>query len=135
VRCGCDNSRTGTGSDTPDQVGVATLPSGRSRAAQIAQYFNTAAFIPNALGTFGTMGVNNLRGSGFYNVDLAFGKKFRLPYSDKHSLQFRGEFFNLLNQPSFSNPSATLAAPGTFGRILSTASSPRVIEFALRYAF
>jgi len=25
VRCGCDNSRTGTGSDTPDVIGVATL--------------------------------------------------------------------------------------------------------------
>src|SRR4029434_4443787 len=100
----------------PDLVGVAQLSTDRSRAEQIARYFDTAAFVQNAIGTFGTMGINNMRGPGFYNVDVAFGKKLFMPYSDKHSIQFRGEFFNLLNQPSFGNPSTTLAAPATFGR-------------------
>jgi hypothetical protein len=135
VRCGCDNSRTGVGADTPDLIGNPNLPGGRDRAAMLAQYFNTAAFVPNAIGTFGTVGVDSLRGPGFYNVDFAVGKKFTMPFSDKHTLQFRGEFFNMLNQPSFSNPNTNLSARGTFGRITSTASTPRVIEFALRYAF
>lgn len=135
VRCGCDNSRTGVNLDTPDQVGNPTLDSGRSTAAMLAQYFNTAAFVANGIGTFGTTGINTLRGPGSSNVDLAASKKFFMAYSDKHSLEFRSEFFNLFNHPSFSNPNATLAASGTFGRITSTASTPRVIEFALRYSF
>ena len=135
VRCGCDNSRTGVGSDTPDVVGNPGLPGGRNRGDMIAQYFNTAAFVPNAIGTFGALGIDSLRGPGFYNLDLALGKKFTMPFSDRHTVQFRAEFFNMLNQPSFANPNANLAARGTFGRITSTASTPRVIEFALRYAF
>jgi hypothetical protein len=135
VRCGCDNSRTGVGGDTPDLIGDPHLPGGRDRSDLIAQYFNTSVFVPNAIGTFGSVGINSLRGPGLYNVDMAVGKKFTMPYAEKHSLQFRVEFFNMLNQPSFSNPNANLAARGTFGRITSTASTPRVIEFALRYAF
>src|SRR5260370_32811276 len=109
----------GVGPDPLDGVGNPRLAGGRSRAAQIAQYFNTAAFVPNAIGTFGTLGIDTLRGPGFYNADFSVGKTFQIPYSEKHSIQLRGEFFNLLNQPSFSNPSATLAASGTFGTLLS----------------
>ena len=48
---------------------------------------------------------------------------------------FRVEAFNLLNHPNFGLPNANLAAQATFGRILSSSGAPRVLEFALRYAF
>jgi hypothetical protein len=56
-------------------------------------------------------------------------------------VQFRAEMFNLFNTPQFSNPSATLSTPSSFGRSLSTISSVagfgsnRQIQFAVRYTF
>jgi hypothetical protein len=135
VRCGCDNSRTGTGADTPDQVATAFLPDDRSRGEKLARWFNTDAFVPNAIGTFGTMGINNLRGPGFANVDLALSKRFPIPRRERHNLLFRAEFFNLFNHPNFGLPNSTLAARATFGRITSSGGLPRVLEFAMRYAF
>lgn len=61
-----------------------------------------SVMIPPAFGTFGTMGRNIFRDTGFKNVDLSIAKNFK--WRDRFGAQFRVEFFNLFNHPNFANP-------------------------------
>jgi len=54
---------------------------------------------PPALGTFGDMHRNEFRGPAFRNWDFSLSKVWNL--SDRFKMQFRAEFFNLLNHPNF----------------------------------
>jgi hypothetical protein len=112
-------------------VGDWELPSDRSRDEQIAQWFNPAAFVQNAPGTFGTSGRNMVRGPGETIIDLGLVKSIRLAGSWK--MQLRAEFFNLLNTVNLGNPN-TNASSAQFGRITS-AGNPRVIQLAARLSF
>lgn len=49
-------------------------------------------------------------------------------------IQFRSEFFNMFNNVNLGLPVASVTA-GAFGRILSTTTPPRVIEFGLKFQF
>lgn len=133
VLSGIDNSRTAYGQDRPNLVGDPFLSSGRSRADQIAQYFNPAAFVQNPVGTFGNFGRNVMVGPGTANVDFSANKRF--PISERWgSFQLRFEFFNFMNRPTFSNPASSLAAPAVVGRIQS-AGPGRIIQFGAKYQF
>jgi hypothetical protein len=57
---------------------------------------------PPAFGTFGNMGRNIFRDSGFKNWDFSIFKNFR--FTERYGAQFRFEVFNLLNNPIISNP-------------------------------
>jgi hypothetical protein len=70
----------------------------------------SSAMIPGALGTFGTMGRNIFRDSGFRNWDLSVTKQIKI--QERLSAQFRAEFFNILNRPNFANP---YGGPSGFG--------------------
>ncbi len=129
---GRDNSFTGIGSDTPDQIGPWQLPGGRSKGQQIQEWFNTKAFVPNAVGTFGTLGEDALRDPGYFDLDGAVLRDF-VP-REGYRLQFRTSFYNMFNHASLGAPVNNLTSP-TFGRILSTASTPREIEFSLSLSF
>lgn len=134
VVSGRDNSLTSIGRDTADVIGNPSLPGGRSKAAQLAQWFNTSAFTFNALGTFGTAGLNILEGPAFFNFDMGILKNF--PITESKRLQFRFESFNILNHANFGNPDGN-AGNGTFGRItgLAGGSVPRIIELGLKFQF
>jgi hypothetical protein len=129
---GTDRSFSGLGIDFADLAGNPYLDTSRPRKDLVSQYFNTAAFAPNALGTFGTAPRNLLRGPGLANLDIGLMKNFRL--KDRASLQFRAEFFNALNRPNFGNPSANLNTTSSFGKI-SSAGSPRIGQLALKLSF
>jgi hypothetical protein len=58
--------------------------------------------IPPAFGTFGTMGRNIFPDSGFRNLDFSLAKNFH--FGERLRAQFRAEFFNIFNHPSFANP-------------------------------
>jgi hypothetical protein len=82
---------------------------------------------------------NVLRGDGFVGVDMSLTKRWRLP-AEGHSLQFRWEVFNVLNQVRFnaqsiSNPTSLQQVPSSFGDYTSLLTQPRVMQFALRYEF
>jgi hypothetical protein len=65
--------------------------------------------------------------------DVAFSKTVALlGRLEKCNLQFRAEFFNMLNLPQFANPHANFTSP-TFGVISSTAVNARVGQLALRF--
>jgi hypothetical protein len=49
-------------------------------------------------------------------------------------VQFRAEFFNIMNHPSFNAPGASIDQ-GSGGQVSSTLNSNRIIEFALKFFF
>jgi len=131
IVAGIDQSLTANGADRADVIGNWRLASGRSRGEQILQWFNPAGFGLQREGTFGNSGRNNLRGPGSFNVDWGLFKK--IPIIEGHTLQFRAEFFNLFNHTNLGLPNNNLQS-AQFGRI-TNAGSPRIIQFALKYAF
>ncbi|MEO7145783.1 MAG: carboxypeptidase regulatory-like domain-containing protein, partial [Bryobacteraceae bacterium] len=133
INTGFDNSFSGIGNDRVDVIGNPNLAGGRSRGAEIRQWFNTAAFTPNAPGTFGTLGRNTEIGLGFADLDVSLFKDFAMPYSERHKVEFRAEFFNTLNRVNLGNPT-TAYSSSLFGRITS-AGDPRILQLALRYSF
>jgi len=96
-----------------------------------------------ALGAFdfelpGGVGTRNpVRGDGVFNIDTSLAKRFTMPWSEKHTLQFRWETFNLTNTAKFDVYTASLdiAASGTFGAYQDMLTQPRVMQFSLRYQF
>jgi outer membrane receptor protein involved in Fe transport len=117
----------------------------------VQEYFNTAAFVLQAPGTFGNSGRNTVRGPGINNWDFSVFKNFYLPrFLGKNGdtppqLQFRGEFFNFLNHTQFSGinntfvpESDTAGSPvspsSPFGSVTS-AYPPREIQLALKFIF
>ena len=126
---GADNSLSGNNLDHADLTGTdISRPAGADR---MQQWFNTAAFAPNAPGTFGTAGRNIIRAPGNVSVDLSLFKNFTLRESLK--LQVRGEAFNALNHPNLGNPNVTITNVN-FGRVLE-GGNPRVIQLALKLMF
>jgi|HubBroStandDraft_6_1064221.scaffolds.fasta_scaffold00321_12 hypothetical protein len=118
------------------------LVKGGSVESKSGGYFNASCFTSPAIigadgiGTaFGNSGTGIVDGPGQANLDLALSKTVVLHWPiEKSSLQFRGEFFNMLNHPQFANPDTNFTSP-TFGVITSTAVNPRVIQLALKLAF
>jgi hypothetical protein len=58
--------------------------------------------LPNAAGTFGDLGRNVFRDTGFHNLDLSVSKSWK--FKERLTAQFRAEMFNVLNHPNFANP-------------------------------
>ncbi len=82
--------------------GVASGPTSTA-LSNFGCYANGKSFmIPPTPGTFGTMGRNIFRDTGFKNVDLSIAKNFK--WGERFGAQFRAEFFNVLNHPNFANP-------------------------------
>ena len=120
------------GLDRADYIGGnPSLDSGRPHGQLIAQYFNTAAFAPNAIGTFGNSGKNILRGPRFFGADLGLLKTNKI--TDRVSSQFRAEFFNVFNNVNFNLPNANVSS-ASFGQITS-AGDPRILQLALKLQF
>ncbi|MFH1572752.1 MAG: hypothetical protein ABIG68_02150, partial [Acidobacteriota bacterium] len=79
---------------------------------------------------------NVLRADKYINLDLAIGKKFRMPF-EGHSLQFRWEMFNATNSAFFDSQNTvwSIGAQGTFGDYTSLMGGPRRMQVSLRYTF
>ena len=97
-------------------------------------WFNNAAFAQPAKGTYGNVGRNALLGPGSQNANLALFKTFDVPGHERLRLQFRSEFFSVLNTPNFGDPNVQVSAGARMGRITS-AGGARVIQFALKAMF
>lgn len=85
---------------------------------------------------------NALRGNGYAGLDMSLVKRWKMPYNDSHSLQFRWEVFNVPNLTRFNAQgvgSSLLTSltqnPSSFGVYTSLLTQPRVMQFALRYEF
>lgn len=102
-------------------------------------FFNTACFsepapFPNS-GLFGSVAYNSIEGPGTDNVDFALIKNGTIWEQHNVKYQFRGEFFNLFNHPSFNNVDSTVT-DSTFGQICGgCVGSPRNIQLGLKIVF
>ena len=100
------------------------------------QWFNPAAFLapPNGSGFFGNLGRDTLPGPGLAAWDFSLLKD--TPIREKLDLQFRAEFFNILNRANFNTPNAVVFTPTgvspTAGLITSTSTTSRQIQFGLK---
>jgi len=72
---------------------------------------DASVIIPAALGTYGNMGRNILRDSGFKNWDMSIFKNFT--FKERYGIQARWEVFNVLNHPIAANPSGASSAVNT----------------------
>jgi hypothetical protein len=103
------------------------------------EYFNPNAFIVPAAGTYGNVGRDTLTGPGLAELDVSVMKNTAI--SERVRLQFRAEFFNVLNHANFGTPntvvfsSASTTPASTAGVITSTASTSRQIQFGLKLLF
>lgn len=103
------------------------------------EYFNPNAFVAPASGTYGNVGRDTLTGPGIAELDISALKRTAL--TERTSLQFRAEFFNVANHTNFGTPNAvvftsasTIPAP-TAGVITSTSTTSRQIQFGLKLLF
>ncbi len=73
-----------------------------------------------------------LRGPSQSNIDLSVAKHFSL--AESKNLEFRADFFNLLNHSNRDNPISDIST-GDFGRIVSFRSSPRIVQLSIKFNF
>jgi len=77
---------------------------------------------------------NNFRTPGFWNLDTAVLKNF--PISEKWgTIQVRWEAYNLFNHNAFSTPGTVSIASTSLGVITAAATTPREMQFAIRWNF
>jgi hypothetical protein len=130
---GFDTSNTGSqGLVRPDQV----LPNGNLPRGQRNPnlWFNTDAYAIPANYTFGNAGRNTLIGPDYNDWDASLRKTFQI--RESQDLEFRGEFFNFLNHPSFAQPDPYITdGPGATAVVTSTAGANREVQLALKYHF
>ncbi len=104
----------------------------QSTGAMVNNYFAGYTFTtPPASAPFGNLGRDAFRAPGFWQLDTGANKNFTI--REGMRLQFRSEFFNILNKTNFSPPNATTTS-SAFGTIRST-YAPRQIQFALKLLF
>jgi hypothetical protein len=98
-----------------------------------------SSFAPAYAGESGQR--NNIRGDGYFGIDLGLSKRWVMPWAEKQSLQLRWEVFNVTNSASFDVQSSLLSnslglgSGGSFGNYSGLLNNPRIMEFALRYEF
>jgi hypothetical protein len=143
IYSGVDNSLSGEYADRADFTGTnihqAQLSSDRSHAQMVQEWFNTSLFTPNAIGTFGNLGKNVLRGPRMFNNNMSLVKNTKI--DERFSVEFRAEAFNVFNNVNFqlytSNGNTGLdrtQADPTFGQIFN-AAAPRILQLALKVRF
>ncbi|MGH9617400.1 MAG: hypothetical protein ACRD28_11720, partial [Acidobacteriaceae bacterium] len=129
-----DYSNTGSPQYRPDRICNGAGPK------TVAEWFDTSCFTTAyeqaalAAGSpiFGNAARNILDAPPLHNWDIALLKNFRL--SERFTLQFRSEFYNLFNTPHFAAPNAKVGT-STYGEITGTVADPRDIQFGLKLLF
>ncbi len=132
------SNRSGDG-DTrnPDRVSINPAFTGSAITGDPNQWFNPAAFLLPAPGTYGNIGRGTLRGPGLADVDFSVFKNTGI--TEKTNLQFRAEFFNLFNRSNYGPPNTTVfsgtSVSPSAGLITTTATNPRQIQLGLKLIF
>jgi Carboxypeptidase regulatory-like domain len=109
---------------------------GRVITGKPSQWFNPAAFLapPANSGFYGNLGRDSLSGPGLATWDFSALKSTAV--SERLTVQFRAELFNLLNRANFNTPNLIVFTPsglsGTAGAITSTSTTSRQVQFALK---
>jgi hypothetical protein len=123
-----DVANIGVGDQRPNRIG-----SGKLDNPTLDLYFDKSAFAVPANFTYGNSGRSILRGDYLGSVDFSVFKV--LPVTERSSLQFRAEVFNLPNSAYLNNPGNNNVDVAAGGRVTSTSNTPRQIQFGLKYSF
>jgi hypothetical protein len=95
------------------------------------RHLNPDAFARPAAGQMGTLGKGAVRGKPISTVDFSLAKNWR--FEERYGIQFRAEFFNVLNHANFVGFDTDIRN-GTFGQ-LTAAQSPREIQLGIKFTF
>jgi hypothetical protein len=134
-----DGSNVSGDGDTrnPDRPELNRSFSGPILLRKPAQWFSPKAFSLPAAGTYGNLGRGTLDGPGLADVDVSLAKDSAL--SERIKVQFRAEFFNVLNRANLDAPNPIVFSGGaissTAGLITATATTSRQIQFGLKVLF
>ncbi|HEY1214276.1 MAG TPA: carboxypeptidase regulatory-like domain-containing protein, partial [Bryobacteraceae bacterium] len=138
VYAGKDQSQTGLGTDRANFVSSGVYGGNACGTTKTicVNYLNPAAFAVPAIGTFGNVGKNSLRGPNLFTWDTGLFKEFPIA-SERVRVQFRAEYFNVLNRANFDYPASgntpSYSSSG-FGTI-TKAEDPRIGQLALKLLF
>jgi len=99
-------------------------------------WINPAAFAQPALGTLGNSGRSSIPGPGFWEIDMALSRIFRV--MEGRTVEVRAEAFNLTNSFRAGAPGMPVVTTARnspqFGQIL-TAQDPRIMQLAMKFVF
>jgi len=97
-------------------------------------YYDPTAFaVPTGAARMGNMGLYNLRGPGFFNMNAGLFRSFAA--TERFNVQFRAEGLNVTNTPQLQNPNSTVSSPANFMAITAANQTQRTIRLGLRLAF
>ena len=123
------NPANTTGTTRPNRIRDGNLPRDQRSPDR---WFDSSAFTVPAAFAFGNSAANVIYGPGVVNLDLTVARTFKI--TEKVWVDFRSEFFNLLNEAHFDFPNAVVNTPNS-GTISATSSSARQIQFGLKLGF
>lgn len=132
------SNRSGDG-DTrnPDRPSLNPNFTGPVILGKQSQWFNPDAFLLPTPGTWGNLGRGTYRGPGLATVDLSLFKDTAI--SERATLQFRAESFNLQNRANFASPNAIVFSGSSIspsaGLITRTVTTSRQLQFGLKLIF
>ncbi len=102
-----------------------------------SQWFDPNTFVLPTAGTWGNVGRGVYRGPGLASADLSLLKDITL--SERGTLQFRAECFNVSNRANFGTPNVVVfsgaAVSPSAGLITNTVSTSRQLQFGLKLMF
>jgi hypothetical protein len=126
-----DRSLVGSsGTDVPNYVGpLVTYDPRNTSASGQHLYFSKAGFVSGPLGDFGNANRRFFHGPGFNNWDVSLHKDTRI--TERMDLQFRAEFFNVMNHAQFNGPNGNFNS-SLFGAVTS-ARDPRIGQMSLKF--
>ena len=107
------------------------------------QWYNQLAYATPAPNTFGNNKRNSLRGPDLKSVDFSLVKNFGIPGWEQGKLQLRMDALNVLNHPSFRNPSNNLNPTAlvsgvpdpSVGQVTATTITGRIVQLSARFSF
>ncbi len=83
-------------------------------------------------GRYGNLGRNVFHGPGLNNWDVSAFKTFK--FTERQSLQFISDFFNIFNHTQFANPNGSISS-ANFGKVTAVQVQERLVQLTLRYKF
>jgi hypothetical protein len=133
-----NNSGSGQQRDRAVVIGSGYGGSACAAGTICKSYLNPASFTNNPVGTYGNAQKGAYVGPQYMDWDVSAARFF--PFNERTSLQFRAEYFNVLNHTNFGDPNTTTNS--TFGRITSTSpqnsnftNDPRIAQLSLKLLF
>ena len=124
------NESNSDGDSRPNVIaGTPLVPANQS----VNRWYNPAHFSYPAPGTFGNSGRDILEGPGMVEIDFSLFKNFQL--SERFRVEFRSEFFNIVNHPNFQSNSISSGFDSTSAGALTAANPSRQIQLALKLFF